>query len=590
MRARQNHRFDRHNAPSLRNWGPKSRPPSGDALPTNVLLECGWGRLIFAHTFDSAEKIAETLREERPDKRDIALYLRDPHVVLAAAPQELFLDPSHTYRLWMSHYRSARARPRGFMVRRLRTKRDAQACERICLQRRMVPADVEFLLANRKSRTLTHLVAVDEATDEVIGTVTGVDHAEAFGDPENGSSLWCLAVDPQAPQARIGEALVRTLAEHYQARGRDFMDLSVLHDNEQAIALYEKLGFQRVPVFCLKTKNAFNEHLFTGPQPDAQLNPYASIIVEEARRRGIAVSVLDAEAGYFRLTLGGRSIVCREALSELTTAIAMSRCDDKAVTRRVLAEAGLTVPAQIEAIGKKENEAFLKRYGRVVVKPASGEQGVGIAVDVRTPAELKAAVDRARRHDGRVLIEELIEGQDLRVIVIDFKVVAAAIRRPAQIRGNGRDTVRDLIATQSRRRAAATAGESAIPMDEETKRCIRAAGHDMDAVLPAGTVVPVRRTANLHTGGTIHDVTGKLHPTLATVAEEAARALDIPVVGLDLIVPRADAESYAIIEANERPGLANHEPQPTAERFIDLLFPQTTPTAAVPRPESSTDK
>jgi hypothetical protein len=32
---------------------------------------------------------------------------------------------------------------------------------------------------------------------------------------------------------------------------------------------------------------------------------------------------------------------------------------------------------------------------------------------------------------------------------------------------------------------------------------------------------------------------------------------------------------YVIIEANERPGLANHEPQPTAERFVDLLFPQT---------------
>jgi hypothetical protein len=47
------------------------------------------------------------------------------------------------------------------------------------------------------------------------------------------------------------------------------------------------------------------------------------------------------------------------------------------------------------------------------------------------------------------------------------------------------------------------------------------------------------------------------------------------VVGLDLTVPSVRAASYAIIEANERPGLANHEPQPTAERFVDLLFPQT---------------
>ena len=101
------------------------------------------------------------------------------------------------------------------------------------------------------------------------------------------------------------------------------------------------------------------------------------------------------------------------------------------------------------------------------------------------------------------------------------------------------------------------------------------AGYSLDAVLPEGETLVVRKTANLHTGGTIHDVTADLHPRLAAAAVAAARALDIPVVGLDLLVPAVDGPDYVIIEANERPGLANHEPQPTAERFIDLLFPQT---------------
>ncbi|MDJ0872735.1 MAG: N-acetylglutaminylglutamine synthetase, partial [Gammaproteobacteria bacterium] len=101
------------------------------------------------------------------------------------------------------------------------------------------------------------------------------------------------------------------------------------------------------------------------------------------------------------------------------------------------------------------------------------------------------------------------------------------------------------------------------------------AGYSLESVLPENERLVVRKTANLHTGGTIHDVTDKLHPTLRTAAIDAARALDIPVTGLDLIVPATDGPDYAIIEANERPGLANHEPQPTAERFIDLLFPQT---------------
>jgi D-alanine-D-alanine ligase-like ATP-grasp enzyme len=112
-------------------------------------------------------------------------------------------------------------------------------------------------------------------------------------------------------------------------------------------------------------------------------------------------------------------------------------------------------------------------------------------------------------------------------------------------------------------------------VDQETDRCLDDAGYTLDSVLPENLQLSVRKTANLHTGGTIHDVTSKLHPTLRKAAINAARAIDIPVTGLDFIVPAVDGTDYVIIEANERPGLANHEPQPTAERFIDLLFPQT---------------
>ena len=114
-----------------------------------------------------------------------------------------------------------------------------------------------------------------------------------------------------------------------------------------------------------------------------------------------------------------------------------------------------------------------------------------------------------------------------------------------------------------------------MPLDRETARCVSLAGFTMDDVPPSGEVITVRKTANLHSGGTIHDVTERVHPDVADAAVQAARALDIPVVGFDFAVPDLEGPDYWIIEANERPGLANHEPQPTAERFIDLLFPQT---------------
>ena len=570
---RNHHRLERRHAASLNNW--ERGPRHDDPGRPETVVECGWGRLIFGQTFEDLERLARCLQEERPGRRDVALYLRDPHVVLSYAPQDLFLDPSHTFRLWLERYQYSHRRPKGFVVRLLNSRTDADAAHRLYTARGMVPPNPEFIWEQRASRVLQYWVAEDEQDGAILGVVNGVDHVEAFGDGEHGASLWALAVDAQAPYPGIGETLVRQVAEFYQARGRAFLDLSVMHDNKHAIRLYEKLGFERVPVFALKNKNAFNEPLFIGRLPAADLNPYASIIVNEARRRGIGIEVIDAEGGYFALSLGGRRIVCRESLSELTTAVAMSRCDDKAVTQRLLRRAGLRVPDQSQFQALDQAEAFLTKHKRVVVKPARGEQGAGISVDIRDVKDLERAIQNAKRICEIVILEEFCSGDDLRIVVIDFQVVAAAIRRPAQVIGTGSHSISELIQLQSRRRRAATGGESSIPMDDETERCVRLAGYGMDDTLPAGEALVVRKTANLHTGGTIHDVTAELSPALAKAAQEAARALDIPVTGLDFLVPDLAGSDYVIIEANERPGLANHEPQPTAERFVDLLFPQT---------------
>ncbi len=540
-----------------------------------VILHCGWGRILVGHTYSDPAQLAAELLNEQAGERDIALYVAAPHQVLSYAPQQLFLDPSDTLRIWFTDYRPSQKRFRGFCVRRAQSEADWQAINGLYQARGMMPVDPERCTP-RELGGPVYWLAEDETSGQIIGSVMGIDHHRAFNDPENGSSLWCLAVSPSCPRPGVGEALVRHLIEHYMGRGLAYLDLSVLHDNQQAKALYAKLGFRDLQTFTVKRKNSFNQPLFLGPGPEAKLNPYAKIIVDEARRRGIEIEINDAEAGLFTLTQGGRRVRCRESLSDLTSAVSMTLCQDKRLTHRTLSQAGICLPAQQLAAGPKENATFLAEHGSVVVKPVDGEQGMGVAVDLRDATEMEDAIQRARQYDSRVLLESFHPGFDLRIVVIGFEVVAAAIRRPAEVIGDGRTSIGSLIEKQSRRRQAATGGESSIPLDEETQRCLRDAGFDFESVLPDGHRLAVRRTANLHTGGTLEDVTAQLHPELVDAAVRAARALDIPVVGLDLLVPAPDQPEYVFIEANERVGLANHQPQPTAERFIDLLFPLST--------------
>ena len=67
-----------------------------DAKARDVVVDLGWGRLIFGQTFADPQKLAEVLRREAPGRRDICIYARESHVVVARSPSELFIDPSHT--------------------------------------------------------------------------------------------------------------------------------------------------------------------------------------------------------------------------------------------------------------------------------------------------------------------------------------------------------------------------------------------------------------------------------------------------------------------------------------------------------------
>src|SRR3954471_11481903 len=385
-------------------------------MASDVVLDLGWGRLVFGQTFDDLRGIVDALRAEESGRRDICIYPPDPHVLVGLAPDELFIDPSYTYRLSLHRYRPRAELIRGVFVRTVTSLEEMQRINEIYARNGMVTGDAETMWAHHRTRTFTYLVAEDRRTRRVVGTVTGVDHVLAFGDPEGGASLWCLAVDAQDAPPGTGEALVRVLAERYVGRGRAYLDLSVMHDNAAALALYRKLGFTRVAAVCVKRKNPINTALYAARPPGLDdLNVYARIIAEEALRRGIRVEVTDAGSGEMRLSIGGRNVLTLESLSEFTTAVAMSRCDDKRVTRRFMERAGVRVATGTVACeGDLEAaRALLAKVGEVVVKPARGEQGRGITVGVTDDTGLERAVAAALQFCPDVLVEELVPGEDL---------------------------------------------------------------------------------------------------------------------------------------------------------------------------------
>ena len=212
-----------------------------------------------------------------------------------------------------------------------------------------------------------------------------------------------------------------------------------------------------------------------------------------------------------------------------------------------------------------------------MVKPARGEQGRGITVGVRDadglerargPRRCSSAPTSWSRSSSRATTCGSSSSTG--------EVVAAAVRRPAEIVGDGRRTVAELIASTSRRRERATGGESRIPMDDVTEEVVAESGYAMDDVPPERGAHP--RTADGEPAHRRHD-RGRHRPAAPGdrrgLGAGRRRRWASRSPGWTSWCPDVDGPDYVFIEANERPGLANHEPQPVVERFVDLLFPET---------------
>ena len=180
----------------------------GLKIKENVALDCGWGRLVFGQTFAEHEAIIKELTREKSSCRDIAIYIRDHHVLLGLAPELLFLDPSHTYRLWLHMYKMPKRRSRAFSIRMPCDRQDAEEINRIYRSCGMLEAPPEKILENQLTRVFNYYLAERVSDNKVIGTISGIDHRLAFNDPDNGSSFWCLAVDTDARTDGVGCSLV----------------------------------------------------------------------------------------------------------------------------------------------------------------------------------------------------------------------------------------------------------------------------------------------------------------------------------------------------------------------------------------------
>ena len=298
---------------------------------------------------------------------------------------------------------------------------------------------------------------------------------------------------------------------------------------------------------------------------------YTTTITRAARARGLRVAVLDSSQPIFELRRGRDVVRCFNALTDRVGAATFFLANHKHAANQFLRRHGFPVPAQIKFGALADAEKFLARHKRIVVKPCMQWGGRGVAVDVRTPAELRAAVRHARQFEDDIVLEECVSGEDQRLILVGGKYVAAIRRTPATVTGDGLRTIVELIRRQNRR-ACAEDPSHRIPLGAETRRQLARLGHRWGDVPRAGERVQVRLTSNYHTGGDAAVITDEVTPRLRRVAARVAKLFGLPIVGIDFLVD-ARRKKFWLIEVSPDLAISPPEGDTVAERFLDELFP-----------------
>lgn len=297
---------------------------------------------------------------------------------------------------------------------------------------------------------------------------------------------------------------------------------------------------------------------------DVRLGPSTGSIVTAAAARGIPWRRLTT-GSLVQFGWGSKQRRIWAAEVDNTSAVAESIAQDKDLTKRLLAAAGVPVPIGRPVSDPDDAWAVAEEIGLpVVCKPQDGNQGKGVTVNIISREQLDIAF-KAAAEIGEVMVEKYLPGNDFRLLVVGDKLVAAARRDPPHVIGDGVHTVRalvDKVNADPRRGEGHATSLTKIRFDDIAIARLDVQGLKPDSVPEKGRRVILRNNANLSTGGTATDVTDDVHPEVAARAIAAAQTIGLEICGVDVLCESVhkplEDQNGGIVEVNAAPGLRMH--------------------------------
>ncbi|MBC2853685.1 bifunctional glutamate--cysteine ligase GshA/glutathione synthetase GshB [Cetobacterium sp. 2G large] len=293
------------------------------------------------------------------------------------------------------------------------------------------------------------------------------------------------------------------------------------------------------------------------------------ILLKAAIKNGVKFEILDRDENFIVLEKDKKVEYVKQATkTSLDSYVTMLIMENKVVTKKVLEKENIIVPQGKDYFNIEEAKSDYRKYGAgIVIKPKSTNFGLGITIfkEEFSKEDYEKALEIAFKEDNSILIERFIKGKEYRIFVIGDEVVGILHRVPANVKGDGERSIKELVEEKNLdplRGIGYKTPLEKIRLEDPEKLFLKGQGLTIEYIPKKDEVVYLRENSNISTGGDSLDYTDDILDAYKKIAIKASKAVGAKICGVDMMIEDIKnpnpIDNYAIIELNFNPAIHIH--------------------------------
>jgi D-alanine-D-alanine ligase-like ATP-grasp enzyme len=296
-----------------------------------------------------------------------------------------------------------------------------------------------------------------------------------------------------------------------------------------------------------------------------RLQFYEDVWREAAGELGAVLEELGE--GIIKISRNGASTRVYANYTPLDDPVTLQIALDKPLVSSILRSHGLPTPDHVEFSLNSLDKAyqFLACHRMCVVKPADGtDGGGGVTTGIESRRQLLKAAVRASGYAPRLLVEEQVKGDIIRLLYLDGQLLDAVRRGSPTVLGDGKSRISQLVVALNQKRVDAgyQLAQSTIKHDMEMERTLAGQNLSWRSVPAKGQRVTLKTVINDNMADENESVADQLPESTIAAGRRATELIGARLAGVDVITPNLrqglEAEGGKILEINTTPGYHYH--------------------------------